>query len=409
MTANGFLTIDDRPLRGKVVLVRVDINCPVDPATREVSNDERIRLHAETTLRELREKGARTVILSHQGRPGDDDFISLRGHAPLLEKHLGGPVQFVDDIFGSAAKQAIRSLPEGGTLLLENVRFFAEEMLERPADAQASNLLVRELAPLADCFVNDAFAAIHRSQASLVGFGAVLPALAGRVMERELAALSAVLAGERKPVHFVLGGVKVKESLKVMGSLLARGKADRILTGGLLGNLLLAARGYDLGKASRETLQGKGILDLLPQARDLVRAHGKQIETPVDVALQNGGRQDVGVGELPSPYLIADIGRETVGRYGRILEDAGTIVVNSPLGRFELPGFGYGTEALLKKVAGLQAFTVVGGGHSAKLVSELGLSQEFGHVSMGGRATLYYLAGEETPVVQMLERSKRAS
>lgn len=400
-----FLSLDDVQVQGKKVLVRVDINCPVDSASKEISNDERIKLHAATTIRELAEKGARTVILSHQGRPGDADFISLEKHAPLLAKHLGRPVRFVDDIFGAAAREAIASLKDGDVLLLENVRFFAEETLERPAEVQANSPLVKKLAPCVDLFVNDAFAAIHRSQPSLVGFGEVLPTVAGRVIEKELRALETVRSGKAKPVLFVLGGVKVKESLKVMESLLRNGSADLILTGGLLGNLLLVAKGYDIGPISWEVLKGKGIDALLPQAKELLSLYGDRIETPVDVAISNGGRKELPTGELPTSFMISDVGRETVGRYSHILEDAGTIVMNSPLGRFELPDFAYGTQVLLKKAADVEAYAVVGGGHSAKLVSELGIGDQFDHVSIGGRATLFHLAGEKTPVVTMLRKA----
>ena len=176
-----------------------------------------------------------------------------------------------------------------------------------------------------------------------------------------------------------------------------------ILTGGLLGNLFLAAKGYDIGSLSWEVLKGKNIDSLLPEAKDLLKKHGEKIETPVDVAVNNKGRKELGVSELPTPYMISDIGRETVGRYCKILEDAATIVMNSPLGRFEVKEFSYATEMLLRKAAECEAFSIVGGGHSAKIVSEMGIGDKFDHVSSGGRAALYHLSGEKTPVVRMLK------
>ncbi|MBS3128405.1 phosphoglycerate kinase [Candidatus Woesearchaeota archaeon] len=408
MMGYDFLTLDDVEVKNKVVLARVDINCPIDPATGLITNDERIKLHAATTLKELRDKGAKTVVLSHQGRPGDNEFISLQQHAELLKKYLGNHIQFVDDIFGSNAKEHIKKMNPGDILVLENVRFFSEETLERPADVQAHCILVKALAAVSDLFVNDAFAAIHRSQPSLVGFGEMLPTVAGRVVEKEIAALQKILVQPQRPIVYLLGGVKVKESLKVIKNLMKQNQADVILTGGILGNLFLAAKGYDLGPISLEVLQGKEILPLLPQAKELIEKYGDKIETPVDVAVKKQEeRIEVRVAKLPTPYIISDIGRETVGRYSKILEDAKTIVINSPMGRFEIPGFEYGTYALLEKVSCENAYTVVGGGHSAKVVADMGIAEKFSHVSIGGRATLYYLSGEKAPVMQMLQKAKQ--
>ena len=399
------LTLDTFPLKGKRVLVRIDINCPLDPETKKVSNDERIRLHSITTIKELRDAGARTVLLSHQGRPGDAEFVSLEGHVPFLEKYLGCRLKFVDDVFGSAAQSAIDALQDGDVLLLENVRFFAEEMFERPADVHAKSVMIQKLVPHLDLFVNDAFATIHRSQASLVGFGEVLPTIAGRVMESELKAIDAVLNTNEHPVVYVLGGVKVKESLKVIKNLLESKRADTILTGGLLGNLFLSAKGYHVGQISWEVMKGKNIDQLLPQAKHLVEQFPDKIETPVDVAVNKDGRKEMPVSLLPTTHMILDVGGDTVKRYSTFIENAKIIVLNSPFGRFETPGFGFGTQELLKKVAASQAFTVVGGGHSAKIVADLGISKEFNHVSIGGRATLYHLSGEPTPVVSMLKKA----
>lgn len=400
-----FLTLDDFDLKGKKVLVRIDINCPIHPETKEITNDERIKQHAKTTISQLKQKGAKVILMSHQGGPGDSDFVSLEKHAEVLRKYLGNGVRFVDDVFGSKAQEEISKLKDGDVLLLENVRFFSEEVLERPPDAQAKVLLVKKLVPHLDYYVNDAFAAIHRSQPSLVGFGEVLPTAAGRVIERELSALDRVFSKSEKPVMFVLGGVKVKESLKVIRSLMGNGTADMILTGGLLGNLFLAAKGYDIGKISWEVLKGKGIDLLLPEAKDLIQKYGDKIETPVDVAVNDNGRKELGVSELPTSFMISDVGRETVGRYCKVLEGAKTIVMNSPLGRFEVKDFAYATEMLLKKAVEVDAYSIVGGGHSAKIVSDLGLGEKFDHVSVGGRATLYYLSGEKTPVVSMLKKA----
>ncbi|MBU0953409.1 MAG: phosphoglycerate kinase [Nanoarchaeota archaeon] len=402
-----FLTLDDMTVAGKTVLVRVDINCPIDRDSRKIMDDTRIRRHAATTLKELAEAGAKTVVLSHQGRVGDTDFVPLDQHASVLEHHLGSPVTYIDDIFGTHARESITKMKNGETLLLENVRFNSEELKEQPADALAKTMMVQKLSPLADYFVNDAFGAIHRSQASLVGFGETLPTAAGRLIEAELTALERVFDQQEKPVAFVLGGVKVPESLKVVRCALANGTADMILTGGLLGTLFLAARGYNLGNATMEVLKGKGIDTLIPDAQAILRRYEDNIMTPVDIAIDHERRIDIAVSALPSSFPIADIGKETVDHYCKILDDAKVVVMNSPMGRFEDKDFDYGTHKLITHVANQKGYRMIGGGHSAEVVRQLGIADRFDHISTGGRAALYYLAGEKTPVVTMLQKAKQ--
>ncbi|MCJ7766840.1 phosphoglycerate kinase, partial [Candidatus Bathyarchaeota archaeon] len=209
-----FLTLDDVKVKDKTVLVRVDFNSPVDPETKKLLEDARIRAHAETTIKELAENGAKVVILAHQGRKGDADFIPLKQHSELLSKILRKPVKYVDDLYGEKAKAAIRNLKSGEILVLENVRTFAAETKNGTPEEQAKTDLVKNLAPLADLFVNDAFAAAHRSHVSMVGFTAVLPSVAGRIMERELKSLGRVLEKPEKPCVFIFGGAKADDSLE---------------------------------------------------------------------------------------------------------------------------------------------------------------------------------------------------
>ncbi len=404
----NFLTLDDFNLKGKKVLVRIDINSPIDAVTKEITDDERIRAHGSTTIRELSEKGAKVIVLSHQGRVGDSDFISLEGHAKHLSKHSGRDVRFVDTVFGDCVSEAIDGMKDGDIILLENTRFYAEETLERPADALAHTHMVKKLAPLADIFVNDAFGAIHRQQTSLVGFGEVLPTAAGRVVEKELVALNRIFEKERKPAVFVLGGVKVDDSMKVIRNIMTHGTDEKVLTGGLVANLFLAAKGYDIGSANMELLKGKGFDKLMPMAREMLASNGPRIETPVDVAVKDGGgtRMEISVSELPTSLHITDIGKETVGRYCKIIEDAKTIVFSSPVGQYEDERFRYGTKRLLDFASQLDAFKIVGGGHIAETLNTLGIRDRFDHISTGGRATLYHLSGEKTPVIAMLQKAK---
>ena len=288
-----FLTLDDVKVEGKTVLVRVDFNSPVDPETKKILDDTRIRAHGETTLKELSEKGAKVVVLAHQGRPGDPDFIPLKQHAERLEELLGKPVKYVDDLYGEKAKRAIRELENGEILVLENTRTYPEERKSKTPEEHAESDFIKALAPLADLFVNDAFSAAHRSHASVVGFTAVLPSVAGRIMERELKALSRVLESPEKPCVFILGGAKADDSLKISQYVLKNNIADYILTGGITGHLFLVATGVDLGKPNMKLLEKQKVLGLVPGIKDLMAEYPGKIKVPVDVAVEVEGKREV--------------------------------------------------------------------------------------------------------------------
>ena len=257
----SFLTLDDFNFSEKTVLVRVDFNSPVDPETQTVLADTRIRAHAETTIKELVQKNAKIVILAHQGRPGEPDFIPLKQHAAILEKILGTPVRYVNDVFGEKAQDAIQQLKSSEILVLDNVRTVTDERKKRSPQEHAKSDFVRKLAPLADFFVNDAFAAAHRSHISIVGFAEVLPAVAGRIMERELTALTKVLESPEKPCLFIMGGAKGDDSLEIAQYVLKNAIADYVLTGGVIGHIFLAAKGIDLGKPNIQYLEKKNLLE----------------------------------------------------------------------------------------------------------------------------------------------------
>src|SRR3990170_3609234 len=272
-----YLTLDDVKVKDKVVLVRVDFNSEIDPETKKVTSDVRIRANAETTIKELAEKGAKVVILAHQGRKGDPDFLPLKQHAEILGKILKCPVQYVDDTFGEKAKKAIKNLKSGEILVLENVRSFDGETKNGTPEQHAQTELVQNLAPLADLFVNDAFAAAHRGHVSMVGFTAVMPSVAGRIMERELKSLAKALDKPEKPSVYVMGGAKADDSLEISKYVLNNGIADYVLVGGVTAQLFLAAKGFDLGKGNMAFLEKKkltglilGIQALLKQYQDKV-------------------------------------------------------------------------------------------------------------------------------------------
>lgn len=404
---NGFLTLDDVEVKSKVTLVRVDLNVPYDAQTGLIQESERVKAHAET-IRELSDKGARVVVLAHQGRRGDPDFIHLSQHAELLRKHVGKPVAYVDDVVGERAVQAIKRLRDGNILLLDNVRILEDETVEKTVEEHGESLIVKALAPLADLFVNDAFSAAHRSHASIVGFTVKLPSAAGRVMEREVKSCERALTPER-PNIFVLGGAKPDDCVKIMAHMLDKGVLDEALTCGLLGQLCLKAGGIDLGQASIGLLERKKALNLIPTLQALRNKYGDQVVCPLDVAEEVGGRRvERALEELPCEGLIMDIGGKTVERYRRSLKRARTIVVKGPAGVYEKKGFEVGTRMLLEEVRKSGAYTLIGGGDTSVALSTLGFKPEdFSYVSLAGGALITYLSGEDMPGVRALKDSAK--
>jgi phosphoglycerate kinase len=401
-----YLTLDDVKVKDKVVLVRVDFNSPVDPESKKVIDDARIRAHGETTIKELAEKGARVVILAHQGRKGDPDFIPLKQHAQILDRVLGKPVKYVEDVFGQKAKEAIKILKSGEILVLENVRTYAGETKEGTPEEHAKTELVKNLAPLANLFVNDAFAAAHRAHVSIIGFTAVLPSAAGRIMERELKSLNKVLENPEKPCVFILGGAKADDSLEISRYVLNNRIADLVLTGGVVGHVFLAAKGFNLGKPNMDFLEKKGLMGFVPGIKELMQKYPDKIKTPKDVAVEvNGKRKEISVDELPLDYPIFDIGAKTVEDYANILRNAKSIVVSGPMGVFENSEFAYGTKSIFQEIASSKAFSLAGGGHTIAALQELGLSNKISYVSTAGGALIEFLMGKKLPGVVALENA----
>jgi phosphoglycerate kinase len=401
-----FLTIDDFDFEDKTVLVRVDFNSPIDPHTKKILDDTRIRAHAETTIKDLVLKRAKTVILAHQGRPGSSDFIPLKQHAEILGKILDKPVKYVDDVFGEKAQKAVKELKSGETLVLENVRTFADERKKGSPEEHAGSEFVKKLAPLADVFVNDAFAAAHRAHISIVGFTAVLPSVAGRIMERELKALSKVLENPEKPCVYIFGGAKADDSLKISKYVLENNIADHILTGGVISHLFLVAKGFNLGKPSMDFLEKEEVLGLVTGIQELMKRYTGKIEVPADVAVEvEGKRKEIAVAELPTSYPIYDIGTRTAKNYETIVSNAKSIVVSGPMGVYEKREFMLGTKKTFEAVAASKAFSLVGGGHTVAAVKELGLADKISYVSTAGGALIEFLMGEALPGVLALEKA----
>jgi phosphoglycerate kinase len=398
MTA--FKTLDDVDVAGKRVLVRVDLNVPMEGG--RVSDDTRLRAVAPT-LTELAQKGARTILLAHFGRPKGrrDESQSLKVVVPALEKVLMQDVLFADDCVGEAAEAAVRRLAPGDVLLLENTRFHAGEEKNDPDFAKA-------LAALGDLYVNDAFSAAHRAHASTEGVARLLPSYAGRAMQAELDALAKALSEPERPVVAVVGGAKVSTKLDLLGNLVS--KVDMLVIGGGMANTFLAARGLDVGKSLCER-------DLLDTAREIeakAEAAGCAIVLPADGRLAREFKagaesRTAPVAEVGPDEMILDVGPQAVAEVAAAFERARTLVWNGPFGAFEIEPFDEGTVAAARKAAELtqagRLLSVAGGGDTVAALNHAGVADRFSYVSTAGGAFLEWLEGKELPGVAALAKA----
>ena len=397
-----FHTIDDLPADSRV-LVRLDLNSPIEDG--EPQDNRRFERHAKT-VRELADAGHRVVCLAHQGRPGRDDFTSLAGHATVLAGHIDRDVSFVDDTYGAAALDAIDALDAGEVLLLENTRMCEDELPEASPEEKAETEFVRTLAPRFDAYVNDAYSAAHRNHASLVGFPLVLPAYAGRVMETEYAANTAIATREFDgPVTMVVGGTKATDVIGVMDAL--EGKVDRFLLGGVAGELFLRAAGHpvghDVGEMDHFDEQWERNRELIESVLD---ERGDAIHLASDLAYEgpDGDRAEVDVDDIDEKTVgYLDVGSETVADYEPLVRASEAVFVKGALGVFEDERFADGTVGVLEAIADTDCFSVVGGGDTSRAIEMYGMREDqFSHVSIAGGAYIRALTGEPLPAIELL-------
>ncbi|MFC6787583.1 phosphoglycerate kinase [Halobaculum halobium] len=399
-----FRTLDDLPAEQRV-LVRLDLNSPVEDGV--VQDNRRFSRHAETVA-ELAEAGHRVALMAHQGRPGRDTFLSLEQHADILTEHAGVDVDFVADTFGDDALAAVRDLDAGDVLLLENTRMTDDELPEKEPEEHADSDFVETLAPEFDAYVNDAYSAAHRKHASLVGFPLRLPSYAGRVMQTEYEANTAIAEREFDgDVTMVVGGTKATDVIGVMEAL--DEKVDRFLLGGVAGELFLRAAGYPVGEdvetdlfdgqwgANEETIRS-----VLDERRD-------QVTLATDLAFEgaDGARDEVAVGDLiEKTQSFLDIGSGTVAEYVPVIRDSEAVFVKGALGVFEDERFSVGTVGVLEAIADTDCFSVVGGGDTSRAITMYGMSEDdFSHVSIAGGAYIRALTGEPLPAIELLVSS----
>ncbi len=407
----AIFTIDDFDVAGKTVLLRVDINEPVDKEKDELKDITRIEGCAPT-VKELSDKGAKVVLLAHQGSDIEyKSYYTLRPHAKVLSRLIGKEVAFVPDVCGPYAQDRIKALKNGDILLLDNVRFMAEEMtlfetkLNLTPEQQAKTQVVEKLAPLADLYICDAFAAAHRAQPTLVGFEQRLPSAMGRLFEKEYGILAEILEQPKKPLVFVLGGAKIQDAFLMMDKVLKGGIADKVLAGGLVANVMLIAKGIDIGVPSTEFIMKSNLGEFIEKSKELLGDFGDKIVLPVDLAYVNDARKTVGISGLPVNELLLDIGEETAELFEKEIMNAETVFVNGPMGVFEKAPTEIGTRRVWQALASTSAFTVLGGGDSIAATNKYGLADSIGYICTGGGAMVRFLSGEELPVVAALKKA----
>lgn len=378
-------TLDDLNFYDKTVLLRADLNSEVDKG--KVIFSERIRESIESIF-ELKRRGAKVVIIAHQGRPGSDDFTSLKSHAKFI--HYYTKIKFIEDIVGEKAVSAIKKLRIGEAILLENLRFEKDEF--KPE--KKNNILIKTLVPLAEVYVNDAFSVCHRNHTSIVRFPKLLSSCAGRLLEKELKAIEKI---DVKNSLFILGGAKPEDNVRLLK------RKNKILSCGYFCHLALIAKGVNLGE--QENFLKKEIKDFDKIIR-IIKRKIKQIETPVDFAIEEEGkRKEISIEELPVDKKLLDIGEKTIEKYLTEIKKSKSIFVKGPSGFYSNKKFRKGTYEILNAISKSKAFSLIGGGHSNEAIKKCRIRKKrFGYVSLSGGALISYLAGEKLPGIEALEK-----
>jgi len=384
-------TVRDIDLKAKRVLMRVDFNVPMEDG--KVTDDNRIRA-ALPTIQYVLDQGASLILMSHLGRPkgGPDPEFSLKPAAEVLASLLGRPVHMAPDCVGPEVEKLAKALKPGEVLMLENTRF-------HPGEEQNDLELAKQMASLADIYVNDAFGSAHRAHSSTEGVARFLPAVSGFLMEQELKYLDRATSNPERPYIAILGGAKISDKIAVVDNLLA--KCDRLIIGGGMANTFLAAKGY----AMQDSLVETGSIET---ARALMAKAGDKLLLPIDAVVADkfeaeARSQVVEVDKVPAGWRIMDIGPRSISAFKAALSGARLIVWNGPVGVFEMPKFAEGTYAIARLLAESGATTVIGGGDSASAVKKAGVSEKMTHVSTGGGASLEFLEGRELPGVAALQ------
>ncbi len=405
-------SLEGMNLSGKKVLLRPDINSPLNAKTGEIVSDDRI-VKTIPVIRDLLDRGAAIAIIAHQGDTLDyQNLTDLSAHAALIGKLLGQEVEYVDDVCGPTAIARVKSLKPGEIVILGNLRYLTEEVstfekdVKLTAEEYTKTRLVRRLAPLFDLYVNEAFSAAHRNAASMVAFQELLPSAAGPLLFEEVSQLTSVLHSAKKPTVFVLGGAKISDAFGMMRPVLENGTADKILTTGVTGIVFLAASGVSIGEKETAFLKNKDLLVFVDEAKAFLRDYADRFVLPLDLAFEkNGSRTEVDINELPNDALFVDIGVKTIGIYREILASAKTIFANGPAGMYEDERFAAGTKGVWQAIADSEGHSVIGGGDTISSATKFIDISKISYVSTAGGAMVRFMSGKKLPLIVAMEKA----
>jgi len=403
-------SIDDYDYRDKTVLLRVDINSPIDPKTKLIINENRI-VKSLPTIRKLLEQDAKLAIIAHQGDTQDyQNLIPLKEHAEKLSSLLNIKLSYIDDVAGPAAQNKIKSLKAGEAVLLGNLRYLSEEIstfenyVKLAPNEMLETYLVRNLSPIIDYYVNDAFAAAHRNAPSMVAFQEIKPSAAGYLLFNEVSALKTITAKPKHPCVFILGGAKISDAFGMINQVLANGTADTILSCGITGEIMLLAQDIDIGQATTEYIYSKGLEVFIKDAREYLNNFKGKIISPLDLAFEdNSIRNECDVSELPIDKLFLDIGKKTISNYSKYIKEAKTLFMNGPPGMYENALFQEGTKEILTLIEEASGYSVIGGGDTVTAATKYTDLEKFNYVCTAGGAMVRYLSGKKLPLMQAME------
>jgi len=407
----GIRSMQEFNYENKTVILRIDINSPIDPETKKITSENRI-IKSIPTIKYLLDKCAKVAIIAHQGDTLDyHNLIPMYEHAQKLSEKLGVEVRYIDDVCGLSAQEAVRNLSPGAAVLLGNLRYLAEEIstfeaaVKLKPEEMLSTYLIRSLAPLADYYVNDAFAAAHRNAPSMVAFQELLPAAGGELMMKEISVLTKVMEKPEHPSVFVLGGLKISDAFGMMKQVLENGTADKILACGVTGIIFLIAKGCKVGKKTEKFITDRSLDVFIEPAKEYLKSYPEKIVYPVDLAYEKDGkRYEIPAEELPEE-LYLDIGSGTVEAFKEELRKAGTIFVNGPAGVYENKLFEYGTKEIWNAIAASKGYSVIGGGDTVSAAGRFTDIRKIDYVCTAGGAMVRFLSGKKLPLIEAMKKA----
>lgn len=408
----GIKGMDEFDYREKIVLLRLDINAPIHQNTKKIKNENRINMSIPT-IKYILDQRAKLVIIAHQGDTLDyENLIQMVEHAEKLSSKLGITVKYLDDVAGPAAQEAIKNLMPGEAVLLGNLRYLTEEVstfenaVKLEPEQMLNTYLVRNIAPLVDYYVNDAFSAAHRNAPSMVAFQELLPSAGGILMMKELSALTKVMKCPDKPSIFVLGGAKISDAFGMMKQVLENGTADKILASGVTGNIMLMASGYAIGKVNEKFIKDRSLDVFIESAKTFLTNYPEKIIYPLDLAYEKDGqRMEIAIENLPIEESLLDIGSKTIKVFSEEIQKAGTIFVNGPAGVYEKKIFEKGTKEIWKAIAKAKGYSVIGGGDTVSAAQNFIDLKDISYICTAGGAMIQFISGVEMPLIKAMKKA----